>query len=139
MSIPVLPEKIKGYKGLLGEELKKGRKSLIFILILIVLLGASFWLGYVARAELHREPLVLIECPFEAYINPALYAEGAAASPAMSAYAAAPSAFVASKNGTKYYPRDCSAAQKIKEGNRVYFESESAAEKAGYSPSASCN
>ena len=49
------------------------------------------------------------------------------------AAASAEGAFVASKTGKKYYAADSAAGQKIKEENRVYFATEKAAEKAGYS------
>ena len=41
--------------------------------------------------------------------------------------------FVASTTGKKYYPVDSAQGKKIKEENRVYFKTEKAAEKAGYS------
>jgi small subunit ribosomal protein S1 len=41
--------------------------------------------------------------------------------------------FVASKSGKKYYSIDSAAAKKIKEENRVYFNSEEEAKAAGYS------
>lgn len=41
-------------------------------------------------------------------------------------------AWVASKAGKKYYPADSAAAQKIKEENRVYFQTMEGAEEAGY-------
>lgn len=45
---------------------------------------------------------------------------------------------VASKNGTKYYPPDCSGASRISDANKVWFASASAAEEAGYSAAANC-
>ncbi len=46
--------------------------------------------------------------------------------------------FVASKNGKLYYPASCTGAKRIKEENRVWFESTSDAEKAGYEFASSC-
>lgn len=40
--------------------------------------------------------------------------------------------FVASKRGKKYYPVDASQAKSIAPGNRVYFQTSSQAEAAGY-------
>lgn len=45
---------------------------------------------------------------------------------------------VASKNGTKYYLTTCSGANRIKQENRVYFDSIEAARAAGYEPAANC-
>lgn len=48
-------------------------------------------------------------------------------------------AYFASKRGSKYYPFGCSAGKSIKEENRIYFDTEEQAQKAGYSKSSSCN
>ena len=46
--------------------------------------------------------------------------------------------FMASKSGTKYYPKGCRAGDRIKEENRIWFESREAAEAAGYAPALNC-
>lgn len=46
--------------------------------------------------------------------------------------------FLASVNGTKYYPIGCKAANRILEENRVYFTSAEEASGAGYGPAANC-
>lgn len=46
--------------------------------------------------------------------------------------------YVASKNGSKYHLPWCSGAQRIKEENKVWFETKAEAEKAGYTPAANC-
>lgn len=46
--------------------------------------------------------------------------------------------FVASKNGTKYYPIGCGGVNRIKEENRVWFSTKEEAEKSGYSLSSAC-
>ena len=45
-------------------------------------------------------------------------------------------AYVASKNGKDYYKTDCK--NRIKEENKIYFQTEEDAKKAGYGPSATC-
>jgi tRNA U34 5-carboxymethylaminomethyl modifying enzyme MnmG/GidA len=47
--------------------------------------------------------------------------------------------FFASSRGKKYYPVNCSAGKNIKQSNRIYFSTESNAQKAGYTLSSSCN
>ena len=48
--------------------------------------------------------------------------------------------FVASKNGTVYYPSSCKAANRIQDNsNKIYFSSSLEAEKAGYAQSSSCS
>ncbi len=46
--------------------------------------------------------------------------------------------YVASKNGTKYYLPTCGSSKRIKEENKVWFETKEAAEAAGYGPAANC-
>jgi hypothetical protein len=46
--------------------------------------------------------------------------------------------FVASKNGTKVYPVDCSSAKRIKEENRIYFQNIKQAHELGYETSKQC-
>ncbi len=46
--------------------------------------------------------------------------------------------FVASKNGTAYHYPWCPGAQKIKEENKVWFQSREEAEAKGYKPAGNC-
>ncbi len=46
--------------------------------------------------------------------------------------------FVASINGKAYYPANCVAAQRIKEENRIWFNSREEAEADGYKPAQNC-
>ncbi len=48
------------------------------------------------------------------------------------------SEYVASKNGTKYHLPWCSGAKRIKEENKVFFQTKEEAEKAGYAPASNC-
>lgn len=48
-------------------------------------------------------------------------------------------AFVASKNGTKYYPIGCKSAARIKPENRVYFNTTEEAEDSGLEKSSTCS
>ena len=63
MSIHDFIEKIKGRAG-------EHRQLLLFIGILAGTAVLSFYLGYVARAEGHKDPLVDIQCPANAYMDP---------------------------------------------------------------------
>ena len=45
---------------------------------------------------------------------------------------------VVSKNGTKYHFPWCSGAKRIKEENKIWFNSEQEAREAGYTPAANC-
>ena len=46
--------------------------------------------------------------------------------------------FLASISGAKYYLPDCSGVARIKEENRIWFDTREDAEKAGYEPAANC-
>ena len=46
--------------------------------------------------------------------------------------------YVASKNGTKFYPLGCKAAERIKQENRIYFASVLEAEQAGFERTSTC-
>jgi hypothetical protein len=46
--------------------------------------------------------------------------------------------FVGSINGTKYYPKGCSSANRIKETNQTWFVSEEQAQMAGYERTSQC-
>jgi hypothetical protein len=67
----------------------------------------------------------------------AAVAQAAKAAPAPSAVQGS-GAYVASKNGSKYYLVSCSGANRIKPENKVYFGSKAEAQAAGYGPAANC-
>lgn len=46
--------------------------------------------------------------------------------------------YVASRNGSRYYPRDCGSASRIHEENLISFMTREEAEAMGYSPAQSC-
>lgn len=46
--------------------------------------------------------------------------------------------YLASKNGTKYYLPSCGGSKRIKEENKIWFDTKAEAEAAGYGPAANC-
>ncbi len=94
-------------------------RDMLIIATLILASSASFGLGYVAGLDAGQGSAVLLESP---------------ASTATSTLGQV----VAAKNGTKYYPLGCTAADRIAQANKVWFISAVAAQEAGYSPSANC-
>ena len=142
MSIHTFAEKIKGRAG-------EKRVSLLSMLVLVCTAAISFWLGYTAQKEVAQVAPVVISCPATAYMptNTSLAGQGAPTGPtglsasAIDAVKTAPitkGAYVASKNGTKYYPVGCSGVNRIKEENKVYFTTIKEAVSAGYGPAANC-
>ena len=144
------------------ERITRGKDALL-IGILVLSSTASFGLGVLAGREQGRgapEDDFWIEQlgepvqsePAGATLPTASGAAGAAAVGAAASSAApqapakpvapapAAGAYVASKTGTKYYLPWCGTASRIKEENKVWFETkaEAEAEAAGYQPAANC-
>ncbi len=94
--------------------------GIVTIVFLVAL--ASFGLGRLSALE-DTEPLVSItEAPTDA--KPRAVASGGL--------------YVAARGGSAYYYPWCSGANKIHAANKVWFESEAAARRAGYSPAKGC-
>lgn len=107
--------------------------------VLVAVAVGAFYMGYVAHSESRPEPLVTISVPAEAYMDSLALSEPIPKAVIEKERAAAASApFVASKNGTKYYPAACAGAKRIKEENKVGFASEAAAVGAGLALAAGC-
>ena len=70
--------------------------------------------------------------------NTAAVAQAGASSAKATQAAQGSGAYVASKNGSKYYLVTCSSANRIKAENKVYFGSAQQAAAAGYTPAANC-
>ncbi len=112
-------------------------KSDLYIASLIFLVGlASFGLGRLSVLWPTKEPIT---------IEPRTYAEqtqtDAEIFPRESAFSPHKSAagkFVASKNGTAYHFPWCPGALRIKEENKIWFDTKEEAESRGYRPAANC-
>ncbi|SRR6187549_1924689 len=102
-------------------------KDLIIVLIVILVGLSSFGLGRLSKGQ-NSPGIKILPAPAGEYQN----------SNALSTVAT-PQSFFASNRGKKYYPVGCEAGKNIKQENRVYFASESLAQKAGYARSSSCN
>lgn len=125
-------------------ESDKGRVILIITIVILTSL-ASFGLGRVSKSKESNGLRVLykelsedttsvttsnglnLSSNTQNELNIAKFQEGAK------------KGFVASKIGNKYYPIDCSAANNLKESNKIYFSTEKEAINAGYTKSASCD
>lgn len=131
MSIRDYVKKIKGVtsKGDIVPE--------IGLYVIVVLVGvASFGLGRLSVQNVVQDDTVSIVGSVEPYST------GSAAKSGGLAYnnstGISGGTYVASRNGTKYYPPECSGASRIKDENKIWFNSVSEAENAGFTQSASC-
>lgn len=94
-------------------------RDYLVLTVLVLVSSASFWLGYLAGLDARS----VNTATDEALSSSVIEEEGQ---------------FVASKNGTKYYPLGCAGADRISENNKVWFASAMAAIDAGYAPAANC-
>lgn len=115
----------------------------VFMMALIILVAiASFGLGRLSALDTGRNDIEM-KAPLTASgeaQNAALSGQmGVSALPAaVGAAGVVQGKFVASKSGTKYHYPWCSGAKRIKDENKVWFDTAEAARAAGYTPAANC-
>jgi len=125
---------------------KKIKYIHVFLVVLLVTLGimAAFVLGRLSALQNAPKTTFSIQkaaCPIPDSITTHLLdTEPSAAyhEPAEDANTAGQGSFVASKNGSKFYPADCSYADRIADANRVWFDTQDDAVAAGYEASTQC-
>ena len=117
------------------KDFYHANKQDIFIAAVIFLVGlASFGLGRLSILWPEKTPLV-IEGPDHKAIS---RQEPAAESKNYASMATGQGKYVASKNGTAYHFPWCPGAQKIKEENKIWFQTKGEAESRGYKPAGNC-
>lgn len=98
----------------------------------VVLVGiAAFGLGRLSATDNSPKPVATPASASAIQSMQTSATDEAAVTPASGPY-------VASKSGSKYYLTTCSAASRISDANKVYFQSAAAAQAAGYSAAANC-
>jgi flagellar basal body-associated protein FliL len=102
------------------------RKSIILVVIIVLTGTASFGLGRLSIQEEYKDQKnqqaqVIVPTLETLKIDTSHFQ------------------YVASKNGTKYYPIGCKSALRIKEENRIYFADVKEAENSGLSLTSTCN
>ena len=113
------------------------RLAFLAALFILVALGA-FGLGRLSALS-ETKGRVLVRPPGSPkelaapVLSPQTASSSAPADAALGAHA-----FVASKNGSKYYGPGCTGASRIKPANQVWFGSSADAEAAGYTLAANC-
>ena len=115
MSIQEGLGRIKGF-------LDRGLKQWGIPLMVIFFFFSSFGLGRLSSLEENRPAVSVSQAPKNSEIR-AISLGGEV---------------VASRSGTSYHFPWCPGAQTMKEGNKVWFKDESAAQKAGYKPAGNC-
>ena len=138
MSIHDIPDKIKSRLG------SKDAYDIAIVFVVILVGIVSFMLGRLSIGQ-NSASNVLVSLPNEvnsaSVINAKDYDGNLQIDESKSNSANTvieKGAFVASKNGTKYYPSNCSSVSRIKEENKVYFNTEQEAKNAGLSRTSTC-
>ncbi|MBU6321152.1 MAG: hypothetical protein KGI78_02570 [Patescibacteria group bacterium] len=129
MTIAEARAKGKALVGALWARAEALPKDVLVLAVLVAASLAAFGLGYLAGRDAGESAApVSIEVT-----RPEPVAPGATAAAGQGS-----GAFVASKNGAKYYLPTCSGAKRISDANKVWFASAAAAAAAGYAPAANC-
>lgn len=131
-------EKIKQF--LIGDQ---GKDFFIVLIIIIVGLG-SFGLGRLSKTTNKGSGITIeyTDIPSNAPSN-AITAVNEAQNTKIGQNMLNPEkaqkgAFFASNRGSKYYSIGCSGGKTLKEENKIYFDTEAEAKKAGYEISSTC-
>jgi len=106
----------------------EGKKTLIYIVILVLSVTAAFGLGRLSKINQNKTPVTI---EYEEMFG-SVSGQGEVAGEAVQGQ------YVGSKNGTKYHLPWCSGAQRINEENKVWFISKADAEAKGYGPAGNC-
>ena len=143
-SIKDLWEKIKGFLVPSDFKTPKWSDDLFLILVIVLVAFGSFGLGRLSKIEEQKAPIRIENAPV---VTPQTFpAQSTEATSLNKRQVATPEAvvsneqgtYVASKTGTKYHYPWCPGAQRISEGNRIYFNSKEEAEARGYTAASNC-
>lgn len=107
----------------------------LVVVICLVLAVSSFFLGrFSARASINNANNKAIYVEYPPLVDP--YSE--IGEERVIGQTVLTGQYVASQSGTKYYTLDCGGVSRIKEENKIYFDSIDEAENAGYEPADGC-
>jgi len=119
------------------KKIKSYEEDMFISFVIILIAFISFGLGRLSKIEESKLPIT-IENVGSGVFNAKNTQNADYNSPQPQGEASKSGVIVASKNGTKYHFPWCSGALRIKDENKVWFESEDVAKKAGYGPASNC-
>lgn len=129
-SIYHFKNKIKG--------LQTGNRNLILHILVIILVSVgSFFLGRMSNSKLSNEKAYIVNGGEEGSQKVTLYPKSSKIT-SLDSSTQVENRYVASKNGKLYYRVGCGSSSRIKEENKVFFDSKQSAEQAGFQASESC-
>ena len=135
-----IKEKLNKIK-VVGERILNNH--IIFTTLIIILVSfSSFGLGRLSKIEEHKRPLSIYDNiarvdNLASIVTATENKEAAEVQPPQVELAVG-GKYVASKNSDKYHAPWCSGAKRIKEENKIWFNSKEEAETAGYTPASNC-
>lgn len=120
----------------MGDWLKRNQADMAIVIGFVLVAIIAFGAGRLSSPEIVRNPIIIDELTASSTLNifgSVSQSLGAAVGQGSgTANINIKGMFVASKNGTKYYWPWCSWAERIKEENKVWFNSEKDAQAAGF-------
>ena len=126
-------EKIKQF-----IESEKGKDILTVLIVILVGFG-SFELGRLSKDSPQTQPSEQSAEASAGLQNTDVPDFGIPQGGSLTPGTSSTKPFFASSKGKKYYTANCGAGKNIKPANLIYFDTEAAAQKAGYTLSSSCN
>lgn len=123
-------QKVKGW-------IKENKRDLYAVFIIFLVGLGSFGLGRLSAVWRAKEPLKVNAIANPAQ-NPPINKKGPQTSAVLTPITTAKGQFVASKSGTSYHYPWCPGALKIKEENKVWFNTQEEAKSGGYKPAGNC-
>jgi hypothetical protein len=129
-----------------GDLFRKNQADIAIVIGFVLVAIIAFGAGRLSAPQLDKNA-VIIEQPNASSSAVNLYGNvsqsainsvgsGSAIKTSLAPAGQAEGMFVASRGGTKYHWPWCSYGEKIKEANKIWFNSETEAQAAGYSPCA---
>lgn len=112
------------------KKIKPYENDIITVLVILLVGFLSFGLGRLSALSEKKAPIAVKNLAGAAIVSVEKGIEPAQSTDEK--------LYVASKNGTKYHYPWCSGAQRINEGNKIWFSTKEEAEKAGYTPASNC-
>jgi hypothetical protein len=141
MSIKDLSQKIKSYLANFKDQIWSREKGLkikddLYIVLLIILVGtASYGLGKISSFEKNKAPISVLKT--KDYML-ATVSNNSLTNNTKNTTASPSGLVVASKSGTKYYYPWCTGVSRIKEENKVWFNTIEEAKAVGLTPATNC-
>lgn len=128
----------------IGDWIRRNQADIAIVIGFVLVAVIAFGAGRLSAPEIVRNPIIIEEpnassssVIFDNVSQPlgAAVGDPVKSPSALTGQGATKGLFVASKSGTKYYWPWCSWVARIKEENKVWFNSEAQAQQAGFSPS----